>query len=62
MYEKHVFRNMRKALINLSNEELKGLDYGDLVTLCRQAGIREVELLEDSRCDGLSSASESRCR
>lgn len=53
---------MRKALINLSNEELKGLDYGDLVTLCRQAGIREVELLEDSRCDGLSSASESRCR
>lgn len=53
---------MREAIINLSDEGLKALDYGDLVTLCRQAGIHEVELLEDSRCDGLSSASESRCR
>lgn len=38
---------MREAIINLSDEELKAIGYGELVTLCRQAGIREVELLED---------------
>lgn len=38
---------MREAIINLSDEELKAIGFGDLVTVCRQAGIREVELLED---------------
>lgn len=38
---------MREAIINLSDEELQAIGYGDLVTLCRQAGIREIELLED---------------
>ena len=38
---------MREAIINLSDEELKAIGFGDLVTVCRQAGLREVELLED---------------
>lgn len=38
---------MREAIINLSDEELKALGFGELVTMCREAGIRAVELLED---------------
>lgn len=38
---------MREAVINLSDEELEDLGYGDLISLCREAGLRGVELLED---------------
>lgn len=43
---------MREAVISLSDEELEELGYGELVTLCREAGIQGVEFLED---DGKSS-------
>lgn len=38
---------MREAVIDLTDRELEALGYGDLVSLCRDAGIRDVELLED---------------
>lgn len=38
---------MREAIINLSDEELADIGYGGLVSLCREAGLREIELLED---------------
>lgn len=38
---------MREAIINLSDEELEAIGYGGLVSLCREAGLKEVELLED---------------
>lgn len=38
---------MREAIINLSDEELADIGYGGLVSLCREAGLKEVELLED---------------
>ena len=40
---------MREGIISLSDEELETIGFGDLVSLCRQAGLREVELLEDDR-------------
>lgn len=38
---------MREAIINLSDEELAAIGYGGLVSPCREAGLMEVELLED---------------
>jgi hypothetical protein len=38
---------MREAIINLSDEELAAIGYGGLVSLCREAGLQSVELLED---------------
>jgi hypothetical protein len=38
---------MREAIINLSFEELEAIGYGELVSICQAAGIKEVELLED---------------
>lgn len=43
---------MREGIISLSDEELETIGFDDLVSLCRQAGLREVELLED---DGVRS-------
>jgi len=43
---------MREAVIKLSDEELAEIGYGGLVSLCREAGLKEVELLED---DGVRS-------
>lgn len=39
--------SIREAIINLSDEELEEIGYGGLVSLCRQAGLKDVELLED---------------
>lgn len=44
---------MREAIINLTNEELEAMGFGELVSVCRQAGIREVELLEDHGRGGI---------
>ncbi|NHN49297.1 helix-turn-helix domain-containing protein [Halostella sp. JP-L12] len=38
---------MREAIINLSDDELAAIGYGGLVSLCREAGLKSVELLED---------------
>lgn len=38
---------MREAIINLTDEELEAIGYDGLVTLCRQAGLSGVALLED---------------
>lgn len=38
---------MREAIINLSDEELAAIGYGGLVSQCREAGLKSVELLED---------------
>lgn len=38
---------MREAIITLSDEELAAIGYGGLVSLCRDAGLKAVELLED---------------
>lgn len=38
---------MREAIIKLSDEELEAIGYGDLVSMCRQAGLKNIELLED---------------
>jgi hypothetical protein len=43
---------MREAIIKLSDEELEAIGYDGLVLLCREAGLKEVELLED---DGIRS-------
>lgn len=44
---------MREAIISLSDEELETIGFGDLVSLCRQAGLRGVELLEDDRIQSI---------
>jgi DNA-binding CsgD family transcriptional regulator len=38
---------MREAIIDLSDDELAALGFGDLVPHVREAGVREVEMLED---------------
>lgn len=38
---------MREAIINLTDEEVEAMGFGELVSVCRAAGIRELELLED---------------
>lgn len=45
---------MREAIINLSDEELAEMGYGELISLCREAGVREIELLEDHGRGGLA--------
>jgi len=44
---------MREAIINLTDEELEAMGFGELVSVCRQAGIRDVELLEDHGQGGI---------
>lgn len=43
---------MREAVIYLSDEELEAIGFDELISECREAGLREIELLED---DGLRS-------
>lgn len=38
---------MREAIINLTDEQIEAMGFGELVTLCREAGVRDLELLED---------------
>lgn len=38
---------MREAIIKLDDDELAALGYGGLVSLCREAGLTEIEMLED---------------
>lgn len=38
---------MREAIVSLSDAELERIGFGELVTHCREAGISDVELLED---------------
>lgn len=38
---------MREAIIDLSDGELADLGYGDLISLCREATLHDIELLED---------------
>ncbi|APW97348.1 bacterio-opsin activator [Halobiforma lacisalsi AJ5] len=45
---------MREAIINLTDEEIEAMGYGELVSLCREAGVRELELLEDEGTGGVS--------
>lgn len=45
---------MREAIINLSDEEIEEMGYTDLVSLCREAGIRSIELLEDDGRGGVA--------
>lgn len=45
---------MREAIINLSDEEIEAMGYGELVSLCRGAGVRNLELLEDDGTGGVS--------
>lgn len=45
---------MREAVIDLTDDQLEELGYGDLITLCREAGVRHVELLEDEGRGGIA--------
>lgn len=45
---------MREAIINLTDEELERMGYSELVSLCRDVGIRDIELLEDDGRGGIS--------
>lgn len=38
---------MREAIVTLSDSELEAIGFDGLVSLCREAGIRDVEMLED---------------
>jgi hypothetical protein len=38
---------MREAIVSLSDEEIEALGFGDLVSMIRAAGIRDVEMFED---------------
>jgi hypothetical protein len=42
---------MREAIVRLSDEELAALGFGELVSHCRSAGLRDIDMLED---DGYS--------
>lgn len=46
---------MREGIISLSDEEIEAMGFGELVSLCREAGIRNIELLED---DGTGNVSQ----
>lgn len=39
---------MREAIVNLSDEQLAALGFGDLVSHCRAAEIRDIDMLEDN--------------
>jgi len=45
---------MREAIINLSDTEIQAMGFGDLVSLCREAGVRAIELLEDNGRGGIA--------
>jgi len=45
---------MREAIIDLTDEEIEAMGFGELVSLCRDAGLREVELLEDEGRGGVT--------
>lgn len=45
---------MREAIINLTDEEIEAMGYGDLISLVREAGIHDIELLEDDGRGGVS--------
>lgn len=45
---------MREAIINLSDEQIEAMGYGELVSLVREAGLRNLELLEDDGRGGVS--------
>ena len=45
---------MREAIINLTDEESEAMGYGELVSLVREAGVRDLELLEDDGRGGVS--------
>ena len=45
---------MREAIINLSDEEIEAMGYGELVSLIRDAGVRDLELLEDEGRGGVT--------
>ncbi len=45
---------MREAIINLSDEEIEAMGYGELVSQCREAHIRDIELLEDDGRGGVT--------
>lgn len=45
---------MREAIIDLTDEEIEAMGYGELVSLCRDAGVRDLELLEDDGRGGLT--------
>lgn len=45
---------MREAIIDLADEEIEAMGYGGLVSLCRDAGVRGIELLEDDGRGGLT--------
>jgi predicted DNA binding protein len=42
---------MREAIVTLSDSELEAMGFGGLVSTLREAGIRDVELLEDRGSD-----------
>lgn len=42
---------MREAIVSLSDAELEAIGFGELVSHCREAGLRDIEMLED---DGYS--------
>lgn len=45
---------MREAIIALTDEEIEAMGYGELVSLCREACVRDIELLEDEGRGGVS--------
>ncbi len=45
---------MREAIIDLSDEEIEALGFGDLVSMVREAGIVDLELLEDEGTGNVS--------
>ncbi|RQG92299.1 helix-turn-helix domain-containing protein [Natrarchaeobius chitinivorans] len=45
---------MREAIIGLTDEEIEAMGYGELVSVCREAGVRDIELLEDDGRGGVS--------
>lgn len=45
---------MREAIIDLTDEEIEAMGYGELVSVCREAGVRGIELLEDEGRGGVS--------
>ena len=45
---------MREAIINLTDEEIEAMGYGELVSIVREAGVRNLELLEDEGRGGVT--------
>ena len=45
---------MWEAIINLTDEEIEAMGFGELVSLVREAGVRDLELLEDDGREGVT--------